>query len=101
MLSLKTPLAARLLMQYIYSNIIDFRHSEESELIEACIDLCSFAHGNSLQDLTLYLTTFLARRINLKTVSRIAEFYKDSDSSLFQNAYRASKKWIAINLDYY
>jgi hypothetical protein len=88
-------------MQYLYSNYIDFKHQNELGIIDACIDLSSL----SLPYLTTYLTVFLVRRINLLTIHKIAPYFKDAcesgGDSVMQNVYRACKKWIAVNFDYY
>jgi hypothetical protein len=104
LLSLNSPLSASLFLQYLYSDTIDFRcHQDESEMISACLDLSSLARAHNIQGLLLYMTGYIIRRVNLRTIGKIVEYYKDAgiEQGVMQNAHRSTKKWIAINLDYY
>ena len=68
------------------------------------IDLSNFAYNNNLQALFKELITYLARRISLSTIATISAVFKDwsiERGQIVQNGFRAAKKWIAINFEYF
>ena len=65
-------------MSFLYTNKLDFEKYEEKPLIEACFDLSLLAASLNLPALVGYLTIFLVRRINLRTIGVLAPHFKDT-----------------------
>jgi hypothetical protein len=81
LLSLTSPLSASLFLHYLYTHTIDFGcHQDEAELISACLDLSSMTRAHNIQSLLLYLTGYIIRRLNVRTIGKIAEYYRDAGS---------------------
>ena len=86
-LNLKHKVASEFLMEYVYSDWIDFsgfKGDNISDILAAVMDLSNFAIHNDMSRLFTYLATYLLKQLTIPALALLTSYFKDVKDNLKQ-----------------